>query len=72
MVRDMLKESLDQGIINGRPQAVDDLPQLEGEDVETGQTRTPQTEGRSVEEQQEEIRAEPELINLRRESITPR
>lgn len=45
----MLRESIDQGIINIQPQPVDDLPRLEGEERERRREITPQNEGRSIE-----------------------
>lgn len=72
IVRDMLKEHIDRGVIDIHPQPVDDVPELEGEETERRREITQQIERRSIEEQQVEPRPEPETINLGRDSASPK
>ncbi|XP_045023533.1 uncharacterized protein LOC123468774 [Daphnia magna] len=70
IVRNMLKEYIDRGLINPRP--VEEVPDLEGEETERRLETTPRKEERSIEEQQIEPRPEPETVNLGRESASPK
>lgn len=68
IVMDMLNEYIERGLINPRP--VEEIPDLEGEETERRRETTP--EERSIEEQQAELRPEPETINLGRNSASPK